>query len=70
MQPAGDKAAISYFASSSKMMLAANSANQGNNKVARSGAIFDQNGVPKPGSQNRHFAVTHGCTLTVYIYIL
>jgi hypothetical protein len=32
-----DKAAILHFASSNKMMLAANSANQGDNKVARSG---------------------------------
>jgi len=32
-----DKAAISHFASSNQMMLAANSTNQGDNKVARSG---------------------------------
>jgi len=52
-----DKATISYVASSKKMMLAANSANHGDNKVAGSGAgaIFDQNEVPKPGPQNRQF---------------
>ena len=69
-----DKATISYVASSKKMMLAANSANHGDNKVAGSGAgaIFDQNEVPKPGPQNRQFCgnpwgVPPQC---IYIYIV
>ena len=41
-----DKAAISHFASSNNMMLAANSAN---------GAVFDPKEVPKPGPRNRQF---------------
>ena len=61
-----DKAAILHFASSNKMMLAANSANQGDNKVARRRAQYliklgFQNQDPKTGS----FAVTHGRTLRV-----
>ena len=40
-------------------MLAAKSANQG------SSVTFEQNQVPKPRSQNRQFAVTHGSTLIV-----
>ena len=31
------------------------SANQGGNKVARSGRKIEQNEVPKPGPQNRQF---------------
>ena len=50
-----DKLAISHFASSNERMLAANSATQGGNKVARSGRKIEQNEVPKPGSQNRQF---------------
>ena len=35
--------------------VAAKSANQGGNKVARSGRKIEQNEVPKPGPQNRQF---------------
>jgi hypothetical protein len=66
-----DKATISYVASSKKMMLAANSANHGDNKVAGSGAgaIFDQNEVPKPGPQNRQFCGNPWGVPPHYIYI-
>ena len=40
---------------SNERMLAANSATQGCNKVARSGRKIEQNEVPKPGPQNRQF---------------
>ena len=50
-----DKLAISHFASSNERMLAASSATQGCNKVARSGRKIEQNEVPKPGPQNRQF---------------
>ena len=40
---------------SNERMLAANSATQGRNKVARSGRKIEQNEVPKPGPQNRQF---------------
>ena len=64
-----DKLAISHFASSNERMLAANSATQGCNKVARSGRKIEQNEVPKPGPQNRQFcgdawAYPH----SIYIY--
>ena len=47
------KLAISHFASSNEKMLAANSATQGCDKVARKGRKIEQNEVPKPGPQNR-----------------
>ena len=56
MQPAGvGQAGNSHFASSNERMLAANSATQECNKVARSGRKIEQNEVPKPGPQNRQF---------------